>query len=379
MKQKPITWLAISIKALKHNVTQFKKIVQKKSQLMAVVKSNAYGHGLIESAKIFKQAGCNWLGTVNLDEALLLRKSGIKGRILILSYFHPDKLIEALRQNITLTIYHYKAAQQIDRISKKLRQRTKIHFKVDTGTSRLGILSEKCLPIIRKIKKLKNIELEGIFSHLADAENPNQKFTNIQLNRFNLLISNLKKENISIPIKHFACSAATLLNIKSHLNLVRLGISLYGLYSIENNSRRIRKIYSQFKLEPALSWYTKIIQIKELPAKSNIGYGLSYKTSKKIKIALIPIGYWEGYDRKLSNKGEVLIHGHRCKIRGRVCMNLSMVDITKLKNVKVGDRVTLIGQDGKQKILASELAKKTDTINYEVITKINPLIPRFYH
>jgi len=379
MKQKPITWLAISKKALKHNVTQFKKIVPKKSGLMAVVKSNAYGHGLIESAEIFQQAGCNWLGTVNLNEALLLRRAGIKGRILVLSYFHPDKLVEAVRQNITLTIYHYKAAQQIDRISKKLRQRTKIHFKVDTGTSRLGILSEKCLPIIKKIKKLKNIELEGIFSHFADAENPNQKFTTIQLNRFNLLINNLKKENINIPVKHFTCSAATLLNKKSHLNLVRLGISLYGLWSIENNGTKIKKQYSRFNLKPALAWYSKIIQIKELPAKTSVGYGLSYKTSKKIKIALIPVGYWEGYDRKLSNKGEILIRGHRCKIRGRICMNLTMVDITGLKNVKVGDKVTLIGQDSNQKISADELAEKTDTINYEVITKINPLLPRFYY
>lgn len=379
MKNKNVTWLSISKEALLHNVRQFRKIVSKNTQIMAVVKSNAYGHGIIECAKIFKKAGCDWLGTVNLNEALLLRKNGIKGRILVLSYFHPDKLEEAIKKNITLTIYYYKSALLLNQIGKKLKKKVKIHFKADTGTSRLGVLTKNCLLLIKRIKKLDNIEIEGIFSHLADSENPDQIFTNQQINKFEKLLVQLTKVGINIPIKHIGCSASTLLNRRSHFNLVRLGISLYGLWSVEKNGKRVQKLYKQFNLLPALSWYTSIIQIKELPAKAIIGYGCTYKTTRKTKIALMPVGYWDGYDRNLSNQGEVLISGKRCKIRGRVCMNLTIIDVTEVKDIRVGDRVTLIGSGGKDEITADELANRTSTINYEIITRINPLIPRVYY
>lgn len=379
MEHKHVTWLEISRKALKHNVKQFKKIVSKNTKIMAVVKSNAYGHGIVECAIIFKKSGCQWLGTVNLDEAILLRKNGIKGNILVLSYFNPIKLKQAVLQNITLTIYGYKAAWNIDRIASKLKKKIKIHFKVDTGASRLGILPHKCILLIKKIKKLQNITLEGIFSHFADAENLDQKFTNKQIDQFEILLTELSKEGIEIPIKHLACSAATILNNRSYFNLVRLGISLYGLWSIENNNKKQKKLRLKYNLKPALSWHTKIIQIKELPAKTKIGYGCTYQAKKKMKIALIPVGYWDGYDRKLSNNGEVLISGKQCKICGRVCMNLSIVDVTNLGSVKTGDKVTIIGGVGNHRITAEDLAKKIDTINYEVVTKINPLIPRVFN
>jgi len=379
MKNKNVTWLSISKKALSHNVRRFRKIVSRNTQLMAVVKSNAYGHGIIECAKIFKKAGCDWLGTVNLEEALLLRESGIRGRILVLSYFHPDKLEEAVKKNITLTIYHYQAAYKLSKIAKKIKKKVKIHFKVDTGTSRLGLLTKNCLPLIKRIKKLDNIEIEGIFSHLANSENPDQTFTNRQIYEFEKLLVQLSKEKINIPIKHIGCSASTLLNRRSHFNLVRLGISLYGLWSVEKDGKRVQKLYKQFNLLPALSWYSTIIQIKELPAKASIGYGCTYKTTRKTKIALMPVGYWDGYDRKLSGQGEVLISGKRCKIRGRVCMNLTIIDVTDIKEARVGDKVTLIGRSGKDKITADELANRINTINYEIITRINPLIPRVYY
>lgn len=378
MTKKYTTWLEISAKAIQHNIRQFQKIVPKKNQFIAIVKSNAYGHGLVEMSRIAKKSGVPWLGTVNLEEALELRKNKISGRILVLSYFHPDKFKDAIQNNITLTIYGYSAAVRINNAAKRQKKTVKIHFKVDTGTSRLGIHPNKCLPIIKKVLKLKYIELEGIFTHFADAENPNQVLTNKQIKVFNLLLTELEKEDIKIKYKHTACSAAVILNKNSYFNMVRVGISLYGLWSIENYSSKVKNIHPKFILRPALSWRTKIIQIKELSSGSTIGYGATYKTSKKIKLALIPVGYWEGYDRKLSNNGEVLVRGYRCPIRGRICMNLTMIDITKVKNAKVGDIVTLIGKDGGQEISVDQIADKTKTINYEVVTRINPLLPRLY-
>ncbi len=345
---------------------------------MAVVKSNAYGHGMVEVARIAQKAGVKWLGTVNLDEALELRQAGIKTRILVFSYFHPDKLVEAVKKNITLTVYNYSAAREISLIAKKLHQTAKVHFKVDTGTSRLGARPEHALDLVKKINSLPNIQIEGIFSHLADSENPNQKFTNQQIDAFKKLITKLEEQGIYILIKHIACSAATLLNKRSYFNLVRIGISLYGLWSVEKDGSHVRKLYKQFSLRPALSWYTTIIQVKELPVGTFIGYGCTYRTLKRTKLAIIPVGYWEGFDRRLSNCGEVLIQGQRCPVRGRICMNLTMVEVTHLKNVKAGELVTLIGQDGQEMISAEDIAEKIDTINYEVIARINPLLPRLF-
>ena len=349
---------------------------------MAVVKSNAYGHGLIECAKIFEKTGADWLGVVNLEEALQLKKADLKKPIMVLSYFNPTgslkPSLQAIKNAIRLPIYDLKTAKHLSRIALKARKCAHLHVKIDTGTSRLGILPQQSTAFIKQILKLPNIKLEGIFTHFASSENPNQSFTNKQINQFEKLINKLEKQGIKIPLKHTACSASTLLNPRSHFNLVRIGISLYGLYSVERDGIVVHKKYPWFSLKPALSWYTKIIQIKALTKGTFVGYGNTYKTKKKTKIAVLPVGYWEGYDRKLSNIGEVLIHGQKVKILGRVCMNMTMIDVTSIKYVRVGDRATLIGRDGKTKITTDELAEKIGTINYEVVTRINPYISRIY-
>ncbi len=374
MKHNHTTWVEVSQKALTHNIKEFQRILTPQTEIMAVVKSNAYGHGMVQSAKIFKQAGCQWIGTVNLEEALELRKNNITGPILVLSYFHPDKLAEAIKQNISLTVYHLTAVRTISRLAEKLNKTAAIHFKLDTGTSRLGVQADQSLDSIKKIKALPHLNLEGIFSHLADAEKPNQNFTRRQINIFEKIITQCQKEGITFPIKHIACSAAAILNKESYFNLVRIGISSYGLWSVENNGTYRPGI----KLQPALSWHTRIIQIKTIAKGQTIGYGRTYKVKKEMRIALLPIGYWEGFDRKLSNNGEVIIGGKLCNIRGRICMNLTMVDVSNCKNVKVGDRATLIGTQNNSRITAEDLARRIGTINYEVVTRINPLIPRIY-
>lgn len=378
-----LSWLEISKSSLIHNLKQFKKIIGVKTQLMAVVKSNAYGHGMVECAKIFEKAGADWLGVVNLDEALALKKAGIKKPVMVLSYFDlsrdgQEALLQAIKTGIRLPIYDLKTAKYLSRIALKAHKTAYLHVKIDTGTSRLGVLPSEATGFIKRLLKLPNLQLEGIFSHLADSENPNQTFTNNQIDAFEKIITKLEKLGIIIPLKHIACSAATILNKRSWFNMVRVGISLYGLYSIQDGWQKMKQKYHWFSLNPTLSWYTKVIQAKELPVGTNIGYGLTYKTKRQTKIAVLPIGYWEGYDRKLSNEADVLIHGQRAPVRGRVCMNITMVDITDIPKVRVGDRVTLIGRDGKEEITAEELAEKIGTINYEVITRINPLLKRVY-
>ncbi len=376
MKNKYITWVEISKSALQHNIRQFNRILGPKTAFMAVVKSNAYGHGMIQIAKIAQQAGVKWFGTVSLDEALELRKHNIQKKILVLSFYNPLKLAEAIQDNISLTVYSYAAAKKINNQAKRVHKKASVHIKIDTGTSRLGIRPEFAAEIIKKIAVLPNIKIQGIFSHFADAENPNQKVTYKQNIVFNKVIKDLKKINILFPIQHIACSAATFLAPQTHNQLARIGISLYGLWSIEPDGALVRKLHKKIMLKPVLSWHTKIIQIKKVPKGATIGYGCSYKSKRSIVLALIPVGYWDGYDRKLSNCGEVLIHNKRCKIRCRICMNFTMVEVTGIRNMKTGDKVTLIGGDSSHGVTVEELARHIKTINYEITTRINPLLPR---
>lgn len=382
--EQPSSWVEINTQNLKHNLGQFRKILtpgtyppklqRRRAKLGAVVKSNAYGHGMLLVASAI-QRQVDWFCVVNLDEALELRKNGIKKPILVLSYYF-DNLELAIKNNISLVVYSLDQAKKISAAAKKIHKTGKIHFKLDTGTSRLGVREGEALKIIKEIKKYRNIKIEGIFSHFAASEE-NQKFTELQLKRFNEFIDSVETRlGASISIKHFACSAAALVRPDSHFNMIRLGISLYGLWPSAQAKKITLKKYPKFNLRPALTWKTQIIQIKNLPAKTCVGYGCAYKTSRPTKIAVISVGYNEGYDRHLSNKGEVLIGGVKCPIRGRVCMNLTIVDITKAKNVKVGDEVVLIGRQGKQEITAEDLADIIGTINYEVVTRINPLLKR---
>lgn len=370
------TWIEISSKAIKHNLDQLKKIIKPSTQIMPIIKANAYGHGFIEIAKILVKLKVKWVGVASLEEALELRENNIKTRILVLSFYNQKLLNQAVQKNITLTIYSYEVAEKINSISKKLKKVTPIHFKIDTGTSRLGLLANDSVESILRITKLSNIKIEGLFSHLADAENPNQKFTKKQTSIFNKVVKELEINKVKINYKHLACSAAVFLNKDTHKDIVRYGISLYGMWSIKEDNKIVKDIYKKVTLKPVLSWYTKIIQIKKLEAGSSVGYGQSYKTIKKTRIALIPVGYYDGYDRKLSNIGEVLIKGKRCKVIGKVCMNLTIIDVTKINSLKTGDIVTLIGKNRGQFITANELADKVGTINYEILTRINKIIPR---
>lgn len=375
-----LSWLEISKKALVHNLKLFRKIIGPQVKLMAVVKSNAYGHGILECAKIFEKNNVDYLGVINLDEALLLRKNGLKKPILILSYWSSERwspIITAIRKNIEFCVYTEQQIKFLAKISQKIGKKAKIHLKIDTGTSRIGILPENALNFTKKCLKSPWLKIRGVFTHFAKSEAKNQAFTNKQARK----LAKIKEKLLKLPnfptdaLFHAGCTASTISNPATFFDMVRIGIGLYGLWP--SPETRLKSKYGSrisIVLEPALSWKAQVIQVKELPAGSYIGYDCTYRCHKKTKIAALPVGYWDGYDRKLSNLGEVLIHGRRAPIRGRVCMNMIMVDVTKIKNVRVGDEALLLGD----RITAERLAEQIGTINYEVVTRINQQLPRIY-
>ncbi|MCX6779684.1 MAG: alanine racemase [Candidatus Magasanikbacteria bacterium] len=366
-----LTWVEVSKQAIEHNLKQFKKLIGSKILLMPVIKSNAYGHGLIEVAKICQQSReVDRICVVNLDEAVELIQNGIKKPIVILSFYELDaeKIKIAIKNKTTFPVYREDQIKFLQNTAKKLNSKVKVHLKIDIGTSRLGVFPKDTLSFAKKIISAKNLVLEGLWSHFASSET-DREFTIKQKQTFEMVVMELEQNKIFVPIKHTACSAATILHPDTHFNAVRLGLSTYGLYPDEKSKKIIT-------LKPALSLNTKIIQVKTVPANTKISYGGTFITKKTTVVATLPIGYWDGLDRRMSNNGEVLIGGEKCPILGRVCMNLVMVDASKVTNIKVGQTATIIGIQGKSTISADDIAQRIGTINYEVVDKINPLIKR---
>lgn len=379
------SWIEISEKNLIHNVKAHYNFLDKGVKLSPVVKSNAYGHGLLLVSQVLdKMKEVGFLSVVNLEEAIILRKNKIKKPILVLSYYEIEESREdfvkqikfAINHNISLMAYDLKQIESFNKIAKQLKKKIKIHIKVETGMARVGVLYEQALEFINKVSKLENVEIEGLASHFATTEESNQYFAKFQLSNFKKLIKELDRLDINIPIKHMAASAAITLSKENHFNAVRLGIAMYGLWPSQENKKTINRKYPEFKLKPALSWKTKLFQVKKLKADVPVGYGCTYRTTKNITMGLIPVGYFEGLDRGFSNKGYVLVKGQRCPIIGTICMNITMIDISKVKNTKVGENVTLIGKSGKREIKADDLALDINTINYELVTRLNSEIFR---
>ena len=368
-----LTWVEINKAALIHNLNEFRRLIGNSTLLIPVVKSNAYGHGIVEVASICESSDAvDRLAVVNLDEALLLRLCNIKKPIQILSFFeeNDDKVKEAIKKNISFPVYSIKQLHYLNSISKRIGISCKIHIKIDTGTSRVGLTSEEIPEFINEIKKCNKLICEGIWSHFSSSES-NSKLTKKQNIVFNKAEKIFNSCGINFEIKHISCTAATVLHNFAKHNAVRVGLGIYGLHPTATTSKKI-------DLVPVLTWKTKIIQVKNLKKGASISYGGKYIMPKNGKIAILPIGYFDGYDRAWSNKSHVIIRGKKCPVRGRICMNLTIVDVSGLKTCSVGDTVTLIGSQNKSRITVDELAKLSkDTINYEVVTNINPQISRF--
>lgn len=367
-----LTWVEIDSGAIKHNLKQIRKLAGPNISLMPVIKANAYGHGFLGIAKISDQnKDVNKICVVNSAEAVELIKNKIKKQILILSFINSEEkeIALAIKSNVIFPLYSQDIAKLLNKVGERLGKKANVHLKIDTGATRVGILPTEIPIFIKQIKKYKYLNICGAYSHFSSSEE-DPIFTKKQHDSFQSACNEISKQGIDIKTKHIACSAAIAQYPYSRENAIRLGLSLYGLYPDKKTKNKI-------DLKPALSWFTKIIQVKNVPSGTKIGYGGTYEAKIPTKIAVIPVGYWDGFDRKLSNRGYVLIKGKKCPIAGRICMNLSMVDITGL-DVKEGDKVTLLGKDGEERINAEQLADWCGTINYEIITRINSQLPRFY-
>jgi len=380
------TWLEIDKKRLNHNYNEFRGIIGKNCRLMAVVKSNAYGHGLIDYSKALDKFGVDWFGVDSFVEVIKLRKAGIQKPILVLGYTLPNNFLEAAKLNISLTVSSLEQVQKLKKIPHQVRDDTNIktHLKIDTGMHRQGFQLDELPEVLKVIKNTKNIEIEGVYSHFADVESPKCTNAKNQLEKFekaNQIIRSIRDTHLHLRgggdglIRHMAATAGTIALSKSHFDMVRVGIGLMGLWPSES----IEKTYSnKIKLQPIMSWKTIIAEIKSVKKYEKIGYGFTETLKRDSKIAILPIGYWHGYRRALSSKGFVLIHGTRCKVLGRVAMDMTVVDVTELKSVCVGDTVTLIGRDLNEEITVEEMAGLAGSYKYEIITTINPLIQKIY-
>lgn len=386
------TWIEVDKKALKHNLGQFLKIIPKRTRLMAIIKSNAYGHGLVLVAKFLaesriwnlKSKNFNsildskfyfldsrlWFGVDSIVEALRLRREGVKNSILVLGYTLPARISDAAEHDISITVSTFETLHDIARAKK----RPAFHLKTDTGMHRQGFFSHDISRLVRALKKYK-LKPEGIFTHFASAKDvayPTHTYE--QLKKFTSVCRTFKKAGFQNIIRHAAASGGTLLFPKSHLDMVRVGMGLYGYWPSEES--KIKNQELQITLKPVLTWKTIIGETKEVPKGAYVGYDLTERVHRKTKIAILPIGYWHGYGRGLSSIGEVLIHRRRAKVLGRVSMDMVVVDITDIPRVRVGDEVVLIGAQGAGAVWASELGLKIGTSQYEILTRINPLIRR---
>ncbi|NOU96568.1 alanine racemase [Paenibacillus sp. LMG 31456] len=367
------TWAEISLDAIIHNAITFKSSLSENCRFMAVVKADGYGHGAIEVATAAIHAGADYLGIAFLDEALQLRNAGIDKPILVLGYTPPHSVEAAIKQDITITVFSDEVLEEIIACTERLDHRARIHLKVDTGMSRVGVSTiEEAFTLAFKTVSSRLVSLEGMFTHFADADNEDDSFTQQQFQLFKSFIEELEKRHIHIPIKHCCNSAAAMTTPAMHLNMVRIGISLYGLLPF----KQIRS--NNHPICQAMSFKTKISALKTVAANCPVSYGCTFKPIKDSRIATIPVGYADGLSRLLSNKGYVLVHGQRVPIIGKICMDQTMLDVTSLPHIQVGDEVTLFGWSEESLLSVDEIADYMNTINYEVVCSVGKRVPRVY-
>lgn len=363
------TWAQIDLGAIAYNYKQVKRAVGRNIMVMAVVKANAYGHGTVEVSKVLESQGVNYLGVATMDEAVRLRDHGIKAPILVLGSVLPEEIRAAIERDVTLTLASDELLKSIKKICGP-HHKVKVHIKIDTGMGRIGIWHEEALNFIKNLAQEKCIIIEGIYTHFSSAGR-DDFFTHYQIESFEKLLEKLEGFDIRIPLRHSANSIATVDFKRSHLNLVRPGLIIYGMYPKYTFPKLI-------KLKLAMSFKTKIVYIKDTPPGRSISYGRTYITGKHTRIATIPVGYADGYCRGLSNKGYVLIRGKKAPVIGKVTMDQTMVDVGHIRRAKIGDEVVLIGRQGREEIRTEKLARTAGTIAYEVVCGISNRVPRLY-
>jgi alanine racemase len=367
-------WAEVNLDNIAHNVREIRRITNKKAEIMGVVKADGYGHGVMEVARTLLGNGVTRLAVSMLDEAIQLRKNGINVPILILSYTDPRRAEEIILNDVTQTVFSQDLANALSDAAVKLERNVKIHIKIDTGMTRVGFMpGYSAIKNVVEISKLPRIIIEGLFTHFASADESDKSYTYMQFERFMSICSELSRIGVHIPIKHAANSAAIMEFPEMHLDMVRPGIILYGMYpSSEVDTSKI-------ELRPAMTLKANVILSKEVEKDTCISYGRIFTTERESRIATIPIGYADGFTRLLNAKAKVIINGEFAPIVGKICMDQCMADVTEIKNeVNVGDEVVIFGKQGDKEIRVEDVAAEIGTINYEVVCLIGKRVPRFY-
>jgi alanine racemase len=380
-----LTTAFIDPDAVRANIRALLEITNPGARMMAVVKANAYGHGCVQVSKTALSSGADWLGVARVEEGRCLREAGISAPILVFGYITDSNLLDLIEYDLIATAFSLPFAKSISEIAKRSGKTIRVHAKVDTGMGRLGLLPDanrppedtgRCLEALNSdilsISKLPGLDLEGIYTHFATADGKDLHYASAQFELFLDLVERIEKSGLKIPILHAANSGATINMPETHLDMVRPGIAVYGLYpSMESDRSRIA-------LTPAMTLKTRLIHVKKVPAGFPVSYGNTYTTKIPTAVATVPIGYADGYRRAFSNRGQMLVRGLRAPVIGRVCMDFTLLDVGHIPGVVPGDEVVVIGEQENELISADDLAATLDTINYEIVTSISDRIPREY-
>lgn len=364
----------VDLDAIEYNVDMMKNNIQENTEMIAVLKTDAYGHGAIQIAKLLEAKSFIWgYAVATADEAMILRERNIKKPILVLGYVFPEQMEDMIQNEIRFTCFEMEMAVAISEMARKLNKEAILHIKLDTGMGRIGFfINEDCANKIVDISKLPGLKLEGMFTHFAKADEIDKTYTNMQIEKYVWMKNRLCEKGITFSYYH-TCNSAGIIDVKeANMDLVRAGISIYGLYPSEE------VIKENVPLKPAMSLISHVVFVKEVEAGTAISYGGTYVTDKPTVIATIPVGYGDGYPRSLSNKGYVLIHGKKAPICGRVCMDQFMVDVTNIENVKAGDEVVLVGHSGDENLPVEVLSDLSGRFNYEFVCCLSKRIPREY-
>lgn len=374
MKTYSRVYARIDLDAIAYNMEQMKRNLTPNTEVIAVIKADGYGHGAVQIAEMLEGIDYIWgFAVATLDEAVVLRTEGIKKPILVLGCVFPDQYMAMLKHDIRMNVYTEEMAESISQMASREGMTAYMHIKLDTGMGRLGFdISEASAEAITRISQLKNVSMEGIFTHFAKADETDKTFTQNQMKEFCWMVERLKEKDVTFQYEHCANSAAIIDVKEANFDLVRVGISTYGLYPSEE------VVKENVRLKPAMALKSHVAFVKEIEAGTSISYGGTFVSEDKMKIATIPVGYADGYPRNLSNAGYVLIRGKKAPIVGRVCMDQFMVDVTHIDGASFGDKVTLVGTDGNETITIEDLSELSGRFNYEFICNLGKRIPRVY-
>lgn len=361
------TWAEIDLGAFDRNLDAILAGLAAGTRLIPMLKADAYGHGAVELARRCTPEKAAMIGVALLEEALELRRAGIALPILVVGPLSEPQIRVALDHDITLGV---PGPEELELVARAAQERdVAIHLKLDSGMGRMGVVETELPRVADLLRSAPRLRVDAIYTHFANASDPHDPFTDVQLARFNTLVATLREAGITAPQHHVANSAATMRGITPG-DYVRTGIVLYGAEPLDQGAPS--------RLEPLMRWRTAIARVKELPAGAPVGYGTTFHTTRPSRIATLPVGYADGYDRRLSNRGEVLVRGQRAPVVGRVSMDLVTIDVTDIPNASLGDEVVLLGRQGADEISAEELAAKLDTISYEVFCSVGVRVPRVY-